>query len=107
MPSFKPTKISLSQLYKLNPVIERLDKSQVNPEALFSPPNVTQTVVYFIRRFGCQLCRFQSSEMNEKLIPRLPENTSFVAIAPEHLGFEEFAELKYFDDMSRVYVNPD
>merc|ERR1719220_2646300 len=66
--------------------------------------NDKPTVFYFIRRFGCSLCRWGAKDIS-RIIPVVGDKVNVVAIAPEFLGHEEFTEgsigRKTFTSMSR------
>merc|ERR1711973_91235 len=53
------------------------------------------TVFYFIRRFGCSLCRWGAKDI-ARIIPIVSDRANVVAVAPEFLGHEEFTEGKYW-----------
>uniref|UniRef100_A0A673A1R3 Peroxiredoxin like 2B n=1 Tax=Sphaeramia orbicularis TaxID=375764 RepID=A0A673A1R3_9TELE len=53
-------------------------------------------VLFFLRRFGCQVCRWMASEIS-KLEPDLTASgVSLVGIGPEELGLKEFKEGGFF-----------
>ncbi|MED6244639.1 hypothetical protein AMECASPLE_003438 [Ameca splendens] len=53
-------------------------------------------VVFFLRRFGCQVCRWMAAEIS-KLEPDLRANgVSLVGVGPEELGLQEFKEGGFF-----------
>lgn len=53
-------------------------------------------VVFFLRRFGCQVCRWMASEIS-KLEPDLRANgVSLAGVGPEELGLQEFKEGGFF-----------
>ncbi|XP_071382471.1 prostamide/prostaglandin F synthase isoform X2 [Centroberyx affinis] len=53
-------------------------------------------VLFFLRRFGCQVCRWMASEIS-KLEPDLRANgVALVGIGPEETGLEEFREGGFF-----------
>ncbi|XP_035696379.1 prostamide/prostaglandin F synthase-like [Branchiostoma floridae] len=53
-------------------------------------------VLLFLRRFGCQVCRWTASELS-KLKPQLDAaNVSLVGVGPEEVGVEEFVQGKFF-----------
>jgi len=56
-----------------------------------------QTVVlFFLRRFGCQVCRWTASEIS-KLEPDLKANgVGLVGIGPEETGLKDFSEGGFF-----------
>ncbi|CDW56084.1 prostamide:prostaglandin F synthase [Trichuris trichiura] len=61
-------------------------------------------LVYFLRRFGCRVCRWHASMVN-KLLPALAEkNVRAVAIAPEREGWEEFRDGQYWN--GEIYYTP-
>ena len=65
----------------------------VSFESLWAENDV---VFYFLRRFGCPLCRWISNELNSISSVLAENNTKLVGIAPEKFGLEEFQEGKYF-----------
>uniref|UniRef100_A0A915JYX3 Prostamide/prostaglandin F synthase n=1 Tax=Romanomermis culicivorax TaxID=13658 RepID=A0A915JYX3_ROMCU len=63
-------------------------------------------IIYFMRRFGCQICRWQAKQINA-LVPEYKSkfNGQVIAIGPESLGAEEFADLKILD--AEVFYDPE
>ncbi|KAM8757613.1 prostamide/prostaglandin F synthase [Acanthopagrus latus] len=60
-------------------------------------------VLFFLRRFGCQICRWIASEIS-KLEPDLrASGVALVGIGPEELGLKEFKEGGYFK--GSIYVD--
>ena len=55
-----------------------------------------KAVVFFMRRFGCVLCRHTAFKLS-KMAPQLSANSvRLAAIGPEKLGYEEFKQGKFF-----------
>ncbi|MGH0177518.1 UNVERIFIED_CONTAM: hypothetical protein FKN15_075347 [Acipenser sinensis] len=53
-------------------------------------------VLFFLRRFGCQVCRWTAAEVS-KLKEDLSENgVALVGVGPEEAGLQEFQEGGYF-----------
>uniref|UniRef100_A0AAQ5ZQP3 Alkyl hydroperoxide reductase subunit C/ Thiol specific antioxidant domain-containing protein n=1 Tax=Amphiprion ocellaris TaxID=80972 RepID=A0AAQ5ZQP3_AMPOC len=53
-------------------------------------------VLLFLRRFGCQVCRWMASEVS-KLEPELrASGVGLVGVAPEEFGLKEFKEGGFF-----------
>jgi len=79
----------------------------VSFESLWAENDV---VFYFLRRFGCPLCRWISNELNSINSVLAQNNTKLVGIAPEKFGLEEFQQGKYFtgdlylDESKKSYV---
>lgn len=63
-----------------------------------------QTVVlFFLRRFGCQICRWMASEIS-KLEPDLTASgVALVGVGPEELGLKEFKEGGFFK--GSIYID--
>ncbi|XP_017264115.1 prostamide/prostaglandin F synthase [Kryptolebias marmoratus] len=60
-------------------------------------------VLFFLRRFGCQVCRWMASEIS-KLEPDLRANgVSLVGVGPEEFGLQEFKEGGFFK--GSIYVD--
>lgn len=60
-------------------------------------------VLFFLRRFGCQICRWMASEIS-KLEPDLKASgVSLVGIGPEEFGLKEFKEGGFFK--GSVYID--
>ncbi|XP_070815290.1 prostamide/prostaglandin F synthase [Chaetodon trifascialis] len=60
-------------------------------------------VLFFLRRFGCQVCRWMASEIS-KLEPDLTASgVALVGIGPEELGLKEFKEGGFFK--GSIYVD--
>jgi len=55
------------------------------------------TVYFFIRRFGCILCRWGAKDIR-RIIPIVGDRAHVIAIAPEWLGLEEFQKGNYWND---------
>uniref|UniRef100_A0A3Q3WB55 Prostamide/prostaglandin F synthase n=1 Tax=Mola mola TaxID=94237 RepID=A0A3Q3WB55_MOLML len=83
-----------------------VDLAQVGKNALKSETGETvelqslwqdqAVVLFFLRRFGCQICRWIASEIS-KLEPDLRAGgVALVGIGPEELGLKEFKEGGFF-----------
>ncbi|XP_067359666.1 prostamide/prostaglandin F synthase isoform X5 [Channa argus] len=60
-------------------------------------------VLFFLRRFGCQICRWMASEIS-KLEPDLQASgVALVGIGPEDVGLKEFMEGGFFK--GSIYVD--
>ncbi|XP_069546974.1 prostamide/prostaglandin F synthase [Brachyistius frenatus] len=60
-------------------------------------------VLFFLRRFGCQVCRWMASEIS-KLEPDLrASGVALVGIGPEEFGFKDFKEGGFFK--GSIYVD--
>ncbi|KAJ0023825.1 hypothetical protein NQD34_003724 [Periophthalmus magnuspinnatus] len=58
--------------------------------------NDQPVVLFFLRRFGCQICRWMASEIS-KLEPDLKASgVSLVGVGPEEFGLQEFKEGGFF-----------
>jgi len=56
----------------------------------------SDAVIYFMRRFGCPVCRWICHEIS-KLEPQLTENNvKLIGVAPEKFGLEDFVAGKFF-----------
>merc|ERR1711990_1252176 len=54
------------------------------------------TVYFFIRRFGCILCRWGAKDI-KRIIPIVGDRAHVIAIAPEWLGVDEFKNGNFWD----------
>ncbi|CAN9512080.1 unnamed protein product [Ophioblennius macclurei] len=62
-----------------------------------------QVVLFFLRRFGCQVCRWTASEIS-KLEPDLKASgVALVGVGPEELGLQEFKDGGFFK--GSIYVD--
>jgi len=60
-------------------------------------------VLFFLRRFGCQVCRWMASEVS-KLEPDLKASgVALVGVGPEEVGMKEFQEAGFFK--GPIYVD--
>ncbi|KAM9859528.1 prostamide/prostaglandin F synthase [Aulostomus maculatus] len=60
-------------------------------------------VLFFLRRFGCQVCRWMAAEIS-KLEPDLTASgVALVGVGPEELGLKEFKEGGFFK--GSIYVD--
>ncbi|TMS19456.1 prostamide/prostaglandin F synthase [Larimichthys crocea] len=60
-------------------------------------------VLFFLRRFGCQICRWMASEIS-KLEPDLrASRVALVGVGPEEFGLKEFKEGGFFK--GSIYVD--
>ncbi|XP_039972408.1 prostamide/prostaglandin F synthase isoform X3 [Xiphias gladius] len=60
-------------------------------------------VLFFLRRFGCQVCRWMASEVS-KLEPDLrASGVALVGVGPEEVGLQEFKERGFFK--GSIYVD--
>ena len=53
-------------------------------------------VLFFLRRFGCQICRWIASEVSKLEADLRAGGVALVGIAPEELGLKEFKEGGFF-----------
>jgi len=61
-------------------------------------------VIYFLRRFGCPVCRWISKNLSA-LKPTLDENNvKLIGIGPEKNGMEEFIKGNYFSGCKFLLV---
>lgn len=61
-------------------------------------------VLFFLRRFGCQVCRWMAAEIS-KLEPDLTASgVALVGIGPEEFGLKEFKEGGFFKGCKQ-YLN--
>lgn len=56
----------------------------------------SDVVIYFMRRFGCPLCRWISHELYQIHSELESNNVKLIAIAPEKFGLDEFLEGNFF-----------
>ncbi|XP_054640449.1 prostamide/prostaglandin F synthase [Dunckerocampus dactyliophorus] len=68
-------------------------------------------VVFFLRRFGCQVCRWMAAEIS-KLEPDLrASGVALVGVGPEEFGLQEFKDLGFFkgsiyvDEQKKCYMD--
>ncbi|XP_031157480.1 prostamide/prostaglandin F synthase [Sander lucioperca] len=60
-------------------------------------------VLFFLRRFGCQVCRWMATEIS-KLEPDLrASGVALVGVGPEELGLKDFKEGRFFK--GSIYVD--
>ncbi|KAG8007693.1 Prostamide/prostaglandin F synthase [Nibea albiflora] len=60
-------------------------------------------VLFFLRRFGCQICRWMASEIS-KLEPDLrASRVALVGVGPEEFGLKEFKEGGFFK--GSIYID--
>merc|ERR1712106_1035713 len=53
--------------------------------------NDKPVVIYFIRRFGCAICRWSVKDY-QKLVPILADKVNLVVVAPEWHGYDDFVK---------------
>ena len=59
-------------------------------------------VIYFMRRFGCPVCRWISKEIST-LKPTLEaNNVKLIGVGPELNGVEDFVKGKYFSGGCKI-----
>jgi len=63
-------------------------------------------IVYLLRRFGCQICRWHAKNVSQLATPLQDRNVRFVAIGPERLGWEDFMKGKFWVN-TEVYYDPE
>lgn len=62
-------------------------------------------VLFFLRRFGCQVCRWMASEIS-KLEPDLrASGVALVGIGPEEFGLQEFKDGGFFKGCKQRSLN--
>lgn len=81
------------QLLPLNQLLFCVVFQRVELQSLWQDQHV---VLFFLRRFGCQICRWMASEIS-KLEPDLRAGgVALVGIGPEEVGLKEFKEKGFF-----------
>nr|XP_046239312.1 prostamide/prostaglandin F synthase [Scatophagus argus] len=60
-------------------------------------------VFFFLRRFGCQVCRWMASEISELEPDLRASGVALVGVGPEELGLKEFKEGGFFK--GSIYVD--
>ncbi|XP_030231422.1 prostamide/prostaglandin F synthase [Gadus morhua] len=85
-------KIDLTQIGKN--LLKKTDSGEdIEIQSLWKGQTV---VLFFLRRFGCQVCRWTAAEIS-KLEPDLrANNIALVGIGPEETGLHDFRELGFF-----------
>lgn len=64
-------------------------------------------VLFFLRRFGCQICRWIAAEIS-KLEPDLrASGVALVGIGPEEFGLKEFKDGGFFKGSKWMTVDKD
>ncbi|KAG8568539.1 hypothetical protein GDO81_014055 [Engystomops pustulosus] len=54
------------------------------------------SVFFFLRRFGCQICRWTAKEVSKLQESFSANQIRLIGIGPENVGLQEFVEGKYF-----------
>ncbi|XP_075046268.1 prostamide/prostaglandin F synthase [Mixophyes fleayi] len=54
------------------------------------------SVLFFLRRFGCQVCRWTAKEVSKLKESFDANQIRLIGIGPESVGLEEFVEANYF-----------
>ena len=90
----------LSAIGKLS-VTKASSKSKVAVSTFYSDK---PAVIYFIRRFGCTICRWSAKDL-KRLIPVLEGKANLVVVAPEWHGLDEFVKGNYWND--ELYIDED
>ncbi|XP_069466315.1 prostamide/prostaglandin F synthase [Ambystoma mexicanum] len=54
------------------------------------------SVLFFLRRFGCQVCRWTASEVSKLKESFDSHNIRLIGIGPEEVGLKEFLDGNYF-----------
>lgn len=66
-------------------------------------------VVFFLRRFGCQVCRWTAVEVSKLKEDLSANNVTLVGVGPEEIGLKEFQDGGFFkgdlyiDEMKQTY----
>lgn len=91
----------LSEVFKKLPTVEAVDGTKIQVQTFWSKGPV---VLYFIRRFGCILCRHNAAILSRCKTALEAKGIRFIAVGPEHEGMEEFVAEGYF--AGEVYADP-
>lgn len=81
--------------------VEAIDGDKIKVPTLWSKGPV---VLYFIRRFGCIVCRHNATILSRCKAALDAKGVRFVAVAPERDGMEDFVAGNYF--AGEVYADP-
>ncbi|KAL7407850.1 hypothetical protein ABVT39_014670 [Epinephelus coioides] len=60
-------------------------------------------VLFFLRRFGCQVCRWMATEVSKLEDDLRANGVALVGVAPEETGLKEFKEGGYFK--GSIYID--
>lgn len=87
-------------------IVKAVTKEETQCKYLWSESDV---VIYFLRRFGCPVCRWISREISSIKQALDENNVKLIGIGPEAVGIDEFVSGKYFagdlytDEKREVY----
>lgn len=91
---------------KLNQVFRKLEVESIDGQNIGVPQfwKNGPVVLYFIRRFGCIVCRHNATILSRCKAALDAKGVRFVAVAPERDGMEDFVAGEYFK--GEVYADP-
>ncbi|KAG9481943.1 prostamide/prostaglandin F synthase [Eleutherodactylus coqui] len=75
------------------PVMNALSGETVELQLLWRE---NTTVLFFLRRFGCQVCRWTAKEVSKLQESFNANQIRLIGIGPERVGLQEFVNGKYF-----------
>jgi len=91
---------------KLGQVFQKLEVETIDGDKVKVPSlwNKGPVVIYFIRRFGCIVCRHNATILSRCKAALDAKGVRFVAVAPERDGMEDFVAGNYF--AGEVFADP-
>ncbi|KAJ8359333.1 hypothetical protein SKAU_G00158580 [Synaphobranchus kaupii] len=60
-------------------------------------------VIIFLRRFGCQVCRWTAVEISKLKEDLTANSVALVGVGPEEMGLKEFQNELYIDEKKQTY----
>lgn len=61
-------------------------------------------VLFFLRRFGCQVCRWMASEISKLEADLRSSGVALVGVGPEEFGLKEFKEGGFFKGCKQEFT---
>lgn len=98
---------NLSDIFSKTKIYDPVENKMIHMKSLWEDNERPLILIYWLRRFGCAICRISSSELTEALInskENMQDSLTFVAIGLDDLDYEDFQAGSYFVQ-GKIYID--
>lgn len=98
---------NLSELFPKTKIFDPVENKMILLRTLWENNEKPLILIYWLRRFGCSICRISSSELTEGLIKSkeiIKDSLAHIAIGLDELDYEDFVAGNYFKE-GKIFID--
>jgi len=98
---------NLSEIFPKTKIYDPLENKMILMRSLWEENERPLILIYWLRRFGCAICRISSSELTEALIKsneNMKDCLAHVAIGLDELDYDDFKLGNYFKE-GKIFID--